>query len=205
MQYKEYITVCNFTRLSKFYGLHNLNIGSYATWTIRTLNFLEALIELEDDNKYPDSIMLDSIIEFVENNKTACKLRQYLDTLPGIGYQNKKIYVTKKADENHAYLMHCIQSIQWENMSEFGGKSEFFLMGHCRVKTNNESTIMNIKIDDIVIKIEKNSNLKDKSFIVNDLLLHNIEFNELVNFINYASVVKKLTIENTQAAYYFLR
>jgi len=205
MQYAEYITISNFTRLSKFYGLHNLNIGSYATWTIRTLNFLEALIELEDENKYPDSIILDSIIEFADENKTAYKLRQYLDTLPGIGYQNEKIYATKKADENHAYLMHCIQSIQWENVSEFGGKSELFIVGDCRVKSNKESSVMTITIDDILIKIEKSSNLQDKSFVINGVLLHNIEFNELVNFINYSSIVKKLTIENTQAAYYFLR
>lgn len=205
MLYDEYITISNFTRLSKFYGLHNLNIGSYATWTIRTLNFLEALIELEDEKKYPESILFDSIIDFVENNKKAYKLRQYIDDVPGVEYQDEKMYITQKAYENHAYLMHCIQSIQWENMSEFGGKSELFLMGDCRVKTNNESTTMTIKIDDIVIKIEKNSNLKDKSFIVNGVLLHNVEFNELVNFINYANFVKKLTIENTQAAYYFLR
>lgn len=185
--------------------MHNLNIASYSKWTIRSLNFLEALIELEDDNKYPDSIMLDSIIEFVENNETACKLRQCLDKLPGIGYQNKKIYATQSAYENHGYLMHSIQSLQWEKISELGGRSELFLMGDCRVTTNDESTTMTITIENIVIKIEKNSNLKDKSFVVNGVLLYNIEFNELVNFINYAHFVKKLTIQNTQAAYYFLR
>lgn len=205
MLYAEYIIISNFTRLSKFYGLHNLNIGSYAKWTIKTLNFLDALIELEDENKYPESIMLDSIVEFAQDNKTSYKLRQYLDNLPGIGYQNKKIYATTSAYENHGYLMHYIQSMKWENISDLGGKYELFIIGNCRVKTNDESTIMTIKIDDIVIKIEKNSNLRDKSFIVNGVLLHNIEFNELVNFINYANVVKKLTIENTQAAYYFLR
>ena len=52
--------------------------------------------------------------------------------------------------------------------------------------------------------LEKRNEFKENTFMVNGILIDNVEFHELVNIIAYANNVKELTKENTQAAYFFL-
>lgn len=204
MNYHEYIEVKNLINIYEFYGESYLKPenGDYM-WASRTRLLLNAMCELENDNKYPASSGLHDIIDFFNNNKDAEKLKNYLNILPGFQpslgrNQGNETY------NQHGFVSMGLENLKQRNLDNVNEGCTFNLNGQFRLREDITGMYLNIERDNFSIHLEKRNEFAEKTFRVNGTILENVEFYELVNIIAHANHVKALSKENTQAAHFLL-
>ena len=97
-----------------------------------------------------------------------------------------------------------IPNVKIEKDKELQDKCDFKLDRKYKLIKSKTGFYLTVDFNDITMTLEKRNEFKENTFMVNGILIDNVEFHELVNIIAYANNVKELTKENTQAAYFFL-
>lgn len=204
MNYNEYIKIQNLINIYDFYGESFLkNEGGDDMWAGRTRCLLNAMCELANDNKYPISSDLPDLMDFVDNNTNAKKLNDYVYNLPGFQPSLGKNQ-TPGLYTQHGFVAMGLHNLRTRNLKYFNGECEFKLNGKYRLRQDQTGIYLNIEFDDFSLKLEKRNEFLEKTFRINNVLVDNLTFHELINMITYASAVKSISKENTQAAHFFL-
>lgn len=204
MNYHEYIEVKNLINIYEFYGESYLKPenGDHM-WASRTRLLLNAMCELEKDNKYPASSGLHDIIDFVNNNQDAEKLKNYLNILPGF---QPSLGINQGNDtyNQHGFVSMGLENLKQRNLNNVNEVCTFNLNGQFRLREDVTGMYLNIERDNFSIHLEKRNEFQEKTFRYNNIIVNDIEFSELINMIAYGDTVKIFSKENTQAAYFFL-
>lgn len=204
MNYNNYIKIQNLSHIYDFYGESFLrNESGDDIWANRTRWLLNSMCELANDNKYPLSSDLPDLMDFVANNPNAKKLNEYILNLPGFQpslgkNQTPRLYI------QHGYVTMGLENLRTRNLKYFNGECEFNLNGQYRLKQDQTGIYLDITFDDFSIQLEKRNEFLEKSFRINNVMVDNLAFYELINMITYASTVKAISKENTEAAHFFL-
>lgn len=204
MLYNEYIKVKNLLNIYAFYGKETLKpTNGDAMWAIRTELLLNAMCELEDDNKYPISSKLKDLIDFSDNNQSAQKLKNYIINLPGFNQSlgNSQSWDT---DTQHNFVAMGLITIPMRNQKPFTEECTFNLNGNYKLRENDTGLYLDVEFDDFVVKLEKRNEFPEKTFRINNTMVDNLTFHELVNMITYANHVKNFSKENIQGTHFLL-
>jgi hypothetical protein len=217
----EYIKVNNLKKLTDFMGVpfYTDKQNTDNMWQNRTLFLLSCMCELEHENKLPKSEILNDLIDFLDENPTASKLREYLNMIPGYDEKNKKNQFMGTY-EQHGYITMGLRELAsgYYIRSGNGILNEYKnfnlnLEGSFIYSKNKNKHYLTINSDGFHIQLETEHEMLDNSahkdnnrrcIKFNDRIFNNVSFSEIVNAITYARFVKDITIENTQAAYFFL-
>lgn len=204
MNYAEYIKIQNLIHIYDFYGESFLKKeGGFDMWTGRTHILLKSMCELENDNKYPLSSDLPDLIDFIDNNPNARKTCDYVYNLPGFQAslgknQHPGLYT------QHGFVAMGLENLRTKALEKFNNECAFKLNGNYRLRQDQTGIYLDIEFDDFSMKLEKRNEFLEKTFRINNVLVDNLTFHELINMITYSSAVKSLNKENTQAAHFFL-
>ena len=204
MNYQEYIEVKNLINIYEFYGeSHAKHENGDNMWGARTRLLLNSMCELEKDNKYPASSGLHDIIDFVNNNKDAEKLKFYLNMLPGFQPTLGKNQGNDTYNQ-HGFVSMGLEDLKQRNLNNVNKFCTFKLNGQFRLRKDVTGMYLNIERENFSIHLEKRNEFLAKTFRFNNVIVNDIEFPELINMIAYGDTVKMFSKENTQAAYFFL-
>lgn len=204
MNYNNYIKIQNLSHIYDFYGESFLrNESGDDMWANRTRWLLNAMCELANDNKYPLSSDLPDLMDFVDNNPNAKKLNEYILNLPGF-QQNLGKNQPHGLYTQHGFVTMGLDNLRTRNLKYFNGECEFNLNGQYRLRQDQTGIYLDITFDDFSIQLEKRNEFLEKSFRINNVMVDNLAFYELINMITYASAVKAISKENTEAAHFFL-
>jgi hypothetical protein len=203
MLYKEYVKIKNLIMIYDCYGKSLICADHDVMWESRALLLLDAMCELGDNGKYPESAALDSVLKFIKENPEASMLRKYMDHF--ISNYKEGVQPTIKDYEIHGFILHCLDDFRHRNQSNLGGVYFNDSLIEMNLKNIKNGLQLNIKTENVMIKIERNSVNYPHNFMVNNRSVPDIKMEELINLINYSNIVKDPTVVNTEAAYYFLR
>lgn len=201
MNYTDYIKIKNLFNIYDFYGKDYKKHNDM--WMGRTIRLIIAMCELADEYKFPSSADLKVIIKFVDDNPKALKLKSYINCLPGFD-PSLGINQSSATELQHGFITMNIPNVKIEKDKELQDKCDFKLDRKYKLIKSKTGFYLTVDFNDITMTLEKRNEFKENTFMVNGILIDNVEFHELVNIIAYANNVKELTKENTQAAYFFL-
>jgi hypothetical protein len=201
---KNKMDICKFYDPSKYYDIFIANKKDYNCTIGRLL--VTAFCELENKNKYPESSDLNDLIKFVNQNPEAKKLNNYINNIPGY---TESLYCNQP---QVTYYQHRVAMLE---LNEIKHRSDKFSQFQPYYKLDNiislyleedkDGIYLNVNSNGVLLKVEKLHHFNKRSFKINGIMFEDIEINELINIINYATVVKELNLKTIQVAYNFLR
>lgn len=210
MLFEKYIKIKNLMRVHQLYQISFQDRtfindeGSIDDRDLPSEKLLSAMCELEREGKYPKSSELLDIIEFIENNPEAIELKIYLKNLDSYDVSLKKNQKMKTR------IHHQINSDGLHHLPEKKSRDIYKnccidLSGDYIISWHEKGITLNINIDGFKIKAEMKYELPEDTYIINNVVFENLKFNELINIITYSKYVKDLNLQNTQAAFFFLK
>jgi hypothetical protein len=201
MVYNEYIKIKNLFNIYDFSGIDYNEPDDL--WVRRAIILLVAMCELADEDKLPADSNLKGLINFADNNKEALKLKEYLHCLPGF---DGSLGINQAADTeiHHEFIIMSLHRIKITSEKDIEDKCDFKLDRKYKLRKDQTGSYLTVEFEDIIILIEKRNEFTKNTFRINGVQIDNVEFHELVNLISYASHVKEINKENTQAAHFLL-
>lgn len=201
---KNKMDICKFYDHSKYYDIFIVNKKDDNCTIGRLL--VTAFCELENKNKYPESTELNDLIKFVTENPKAIKINNYLNNIPRY---DESLYCNQPPE---TYYQHRIAMLELNEIKHRCDKFSQF-QPYCKldniislyVEEDKDGSYLNVNSNGLLLKVERLHYFNKNSFKINEIMFEDIEINELINLINYATVVKELDLKNIQVAYNFLR
>jgi hypothetical protein len=201
---KNKMDICKFYDSDKYYDIFLVNKKDDNCTIGRLL--VTVFCELEKQNKYPESTELNDLIKFVNENPEAIKLNNYIHNIP----RYDEILYCNQPQET--YYQHRIALLELNEIKHRSNKFSQY-QPYCKldniislyVEEFGNGSDLHVNSNGLILKVEKLNYFKKRSFKINEIMFEDIEINELINLINYATVVKELNLKNIQVAYNFLR
>lgn len=195
LNYERYMEIKVFVDINRLYGIKYMPKNNDA------VILLDCICELAHDGLFPASARLNDLIVFVSQYPHAKKLTHYLDTLPEY-VRSTHVAQTLSATIEHSIVLTCINTlVKKESIYYNWDGANVISKGYTE---NENGRYLTINIADFDLIIKKEMSRKKNMFEVNGSILQITEINQLIKIIKYAKYVKSLTIENINAAAYFL-
>lgn len=209
----EFTAIKNIMEISKLYNYsdyHRIflkraeyNPESYIAARV----LIDYCCKLSNKNTYPKSTELNDLIRFTEENDDVEELKNYFNYLKD--YDEKK--GTNQACDT--YLDHTsICSVGLSEircrMNTFCEKNQLFNIENIESiysKKTEDGNELYAKTQDETLKIEKVYGKIPNCFKIKGIIFERLTLSELINIINYSNCIQKLTLNNIQVAYNFLR
>lgn len=201
---KNKMDICKFYDSKQYYDIFLINKKENDCTIGRLL--VTVFCELEKQNKYPESTELNDLIKFVNENPEAIKLNNYIHNIPRY---DKSLYCNQPQE---TYYQHRIAMLELNEIEHRSNKFSKF-QPYCKLdniislynEEDGNGSYLNVNSNGVLLKVEQLNHFNKRSFKINGIMFEDIEINELVNLINYATFVKELNLKNIQVAYNFLR
>lgn len=202
---KNKMDICQLYDYRKYYETFIANEKNDVHYVAARL-LVTIFCELEKENKYPRSTDLNDLIIFSVANPSAFKLARYLNNIPGY---DEKLYCNQPQE---TYYEHKITSLGFNELKYRSYKFSEYESDYCLDNItslygyeDDVGQYLNVLSNDIKFKVEKLYSYEKNTFKIKNILFKDMKINDLINVINYTSVVKELNLKNIQAVYNFLR